>query len=250
MEEIRDFYENSFLKFAEELTYEHTSLQIFQALENAFLRLDDDFSNEASENPNTRTLSVAMSGCVACVAHIDENDLHVAGVGDCSAVLGQLNDTGQWMPKKMTVEHNTDNVTEVRRILDEHPISERETVIRAERLLGQLAPLRALGDFRYKWSKEMLETLVVPQFGEHVVPLNYHTPPYLSSRPEIMHHKLTPKDKFIVLGSDGLWDLLSPLQVVRLVGEHMSGRAFLQPLALPKTEISLGDISQMLVHRK
>lgn len=62
-------------------------------MERAFLRLDDDISREALPNPsgriNMKTLSVAMSGAVACVAHIDGAHLHVAHVGDSSAVLGK-----------------------------------------------------------------------------------------------------------------------------------------------------------------
>lgn len=63
-----------------------------KALEKAFLRLDDDLSNEAlpdeDGNVNMKTLSVAMSGSVGCVAHIDGPHLHIANVGDCNAVLG------------------------------------------------------------------------------------------------------------------------------------------------------------------
>lgn len=249
--EIYDIYEKSFSKYAHELVEQIPGdFKIPEALEHAFLRLDEDFSNEAKENPSTRTLSVAMSGCVACVAHIDGANLHVAGTGDCSAVLGTVTDTGQWMPKKLTIEHNADNVAEVRRILGEHPSNERDSVIKVERLLGQLAPLRALGDFRYKWTLDTINELVVPRYGERVIPPNYHTPPYLTARPEVMHHILTPRDRFLIIASDGLWDLMSPLQVVRLVGEHMSGKAFLQPLKLPKQEVNLGEISQTLAYRK
>lgn len=63
------------------------------ALENAFIRLDEDLSKEAlapvNGRLNMKTLSVAMSGTVACVAHIDGPHLHVAHAGDCSAVLGK-----------------------------------------------------------------------------------------------------------------------------------------------------------------
>lgn len=66
-----------------------------KALEKAFLRLDEDLSNEAlppSEGKvNMKTLSVAMSGSVGCVAHIDGPHLHIAHVGDCNAVLGMFN---------------------------------------------------------------------------------------------------------------------------------------------------------------
>ena len=150
----------------------------------------------------------------------------------------------------MNVEHNTDNRAEVERILSEHPINERTTVIKMERLLGQLAPLRALGDFRYKWSREILEKKVVPFLGESAIPPNYHTPPYLTAKPEIKYHRLRPSDKFLILGSDGLWDLLTPLQVVKLVGEHIRGKVTLNPLKLTRKNMKLSEINQLLLQRK
>ena len=44
--------------------------------------------------------------------------------------------------KKMTTEHNSDNAAEVKRILNEHPKEEERDIIRGDRLLGILAPLR------------------------------------------------------------------------------------------------------------
>lgn len=101
----------------------------------------------------------------------------------------------------MSTEHNTDNLAEVERIFSEHPASEKTTAIRMERLLGQLAPLRAMGDFRYKWSLELLKQKAVPFYGESAIPPNYFTPPYLTSKPEVMYHRLTPKDKFLIIGN-------------------------------------------------
>ncbi|XP_055682990.1 pyruvate dehydrogenase [acetyl-transferring]-phosphatase 1, mitochondrial [Lutzomyia longipalpis] len=249
--EIRDIYEESFSKFAGDLLRRKGSTSVEQVMEQAVLRLDGDMSREAIENTSVRTLAVAMSGAVACVAHVDGCHLHVAGVGDCGAVLGSMNDTtGQWTARKLTTEHNAQNVGEVRRILAQHPPNERDTVIRVDRLLGQLAPLRALGDFRYKWPRDTLEKVAAPQYGEAAVPPHYHTPPYLTAQPEIKYHRLEPRDKFLVLATDGLWDCLTPLQVVRLVGEHMNGKTFLQPLELPNRDIRLGELSQMLAHRK
>ena len=58
--------------------------------------------------------------------------------------------------KKMTAEHNSDNVTEVKRILSEHPVEEERDIIKGDRLLGILAPLRAFGDFKFKWPEETI----------------------------------------------------------------------------------------------
>lgn len=161
-----------------------------------------------------------------------------------------LSESNSWLAKKLTLEHNTYNQAEVERILKEHPYNESTTVIRMERLLGQLAPLRSLGDFRYKWSKELMENVVSKHLGTHMVPPNYHTPPYLTAKPEVTYHKLTARDKFLVIASDGLWDIISPLQVVRLVGEHMSGKVTLSPLKLPRKSMRLSEINEMLLQRK
>lgn len=209
VEELRELYEQSFRKFSAELLEKHVEhFKMAEVLENAFMRLDQDISDEAMFSGISQTLSVALSGSVGIVAHIDKNHLHVASTGDCQAVLGSINENGDWSAKKMSEEHNAENMVEVKRILAEHPNAERDTVIRGDRLLSQLAPLRAFGDVRYKWSREDLQKLVVPHFGE-VIPPHYHTPPYLTAKPAIQHHILTPKDKFLVLASDGLWDVMT-----------------------------------------
>lgn len=212
VEELRELYETSFRNLTNELIQnarDQDNFDMKEVLENAFLRLDKDISDEAMYSGISQTLSVALSGSVAVVAHVDKNHLHVAACGDCQAVLGSITEDGQWVAKKMNTEHNAENIAEVKRILSEHPSSERDTIIRGDRLCSQLAPLRAFGDVRYKWPRDKLQKIVVPHFGDNVIPPNYHTPPYLSAKPEVQHHKLTPKDKFLVLASDGLWDVLT-----------------------------------------
>lgn len=132
----------------------------------------------------------------------------------------------------------------------EHPPNERDSIIVLDRLLGQLAPLRAFGDFRYKWDKDLLKRLAVPTQGASIVPPSYLTPPYLTAKPDVISHALTTKDKFLILATDGLWDLLTPLQAVRLVGEHMRGRTVLTPFSLPKENMTLEEINQALIVRR
>jgi len=255
VEELKGMYAESLKNYVVELSKnDRSDFKMKEVLEKAFLRLDEDISREAlasvDDSVGDMTMSVSMSGAVACVAHVDGPHLHLASVGDCQAVLGVLSDTDTWTAKKLSVEHNTDNPAEVQRILNEHPASERDNVIKLERLLGQLAPLRAFGDYRYKWSKEIMSSVVVPRYGEQQMAPHYHTPPYLTARPEIIHHRLTPRDRFLVIASDGLWDLVSPLQVVRLVGEHMSGKVTLSPLRLPRKDMTLDEINSLLLQRR
>lgn len=93
-------------------------------------------------------------------------------------------------------------------------------------------PLRGFGDVTFKWSLELqqsvlaglesgadLDSLHMYQYK----PPNYSTPPYLDVTPEVTYHKLRPQDRFLILGTDGLWDELGNEEAVRLVGEHLSG---------------------------
>ncbi|XP_076272574.1 pyruvate dehydrogenase [acetyl-transferring]-phosphatase 1-like protein, mitochondrial isoform X1 [Rhynchophorus ferrugineus] len=255
VEDVRDIYKESFTRFIKELAEEGFKhhFDMSGAIERAFLKLDDDLSREAmpvNGKVNLKTLSVAMSGAVSCVAHIDGPHLHVASVGDCCAVLGSLSETDSWIAKKLNEEHNAYNSVEYERILSEHPKQEQETVINMGRLLGQLAPLRAMGDFRFKWKKEIIVDLVAKHFGDHMIPPFYHTPPYLSATPDVAYHRLTPRDKFLIIATDGLWDCVTPLEAVRLVGEHMKGKVTLQPLKLPRKSMKLNEINDMLLQRK
>lgn len=93
-------------------------------------------------------------------------------------------------------------------------------------------PLRAFGDMRFKWSRDLQKSILASldsrtdldflSLYQHAPP-NYLTPPYLDVTPEITYHKLRPQDRFLILSSDGLWDELSSKEVVQLVGEHLSG---------------------------
>ena len=41
------------------------------------------------------------------------------------------------------------------------------------------------------------------------------------SSPEVRRHQLTLKDKFIIIGSDGLWDKVTSEEAVNLVGDYL-----------------------------
>lgn len=117
------------------------------------------------------------------------------------------------------------NPDEVQRILSEHPGEESRTCFQYGRLLGRLAPLRAFGDIRFKIEADQQKLLIGsidPKFKSFS---NLKTPPYLTAEPEVFQYKLEKSDKFIVMATDGLWDMLSNQEVVELVRSYMEGRA-------------------------
>ncbi|XP_028305197.1 pyruvate dehydrogenase [acetyl-transferring]-phosphatase 2, mitochondrial [Gouania willdenowi] len=235
-----------------------------EALHCAFKRLDADISLEAqvplsNDLMRSTAIQVAFAGCTACVAHVGMDGIHVANAGDCRAVLGVLNDDGSWSALPLSQDHNSENQAEVERIRAQHPPSERHSVITDDRLLGILMPLRAFGDMRFKWSSELqqsvldalesgvdLDSLELYQY----TPPNYLTPPYLDVTPDIRYHKLRPQDRFLILGTDGLWDELGNEEAVRLVGEHLSGVHLQAPVSPSEKQLRLGQMHKLLLKRR
>lgn len=257
----------------EEDDEEEDGWKVTSALVNAFRRLDYDISVEAQVHlsmSSPRRLSlpgeglslscplrVALSGCTACVAHISNSVLHVANLGDSRAVLGVQESDGSWSAVSLTNDHNAQNPDELQRILGEHPRSEWRTVVRHDRLLGLLLPFRAFGDVRFKWSPEMLnrvyetrpDVMSVVSEAVRTSPQNYLTPPYLSAEPEVTRHHIRPSDKFLVLATDGLWELMHRQTVVQLVGDLLTGLQQQGPIT-PSSGMTLGSLQRLLLERK
>jgi pyruvate dehydrogenase phosphatase len=77
------------------------------------------------------------------------------------------------------------------------------------------------------------------------VPRRLETPPYLIATPEVINHQLSVGDRFIVIASDGLWDMLTPDSVVRLLADHWHGRR--TSVAAATGVVTADDIEQVLM---
>lgn len=201
--------------------------QTMGALSKAFLRLDEDLSCEAviegdNKEAHEHRLKAATSGACALVVYVKGTELTVANCGDCRAVLGVKSEDGQWSALQLSTDHTSRNPREVQRVLNEHPADEASTVLRYERLLGRLAPLRAFGDVMFKWSKTKQEEVFNPKGDKSFADMaEFLTPPYLAAEPEVMSYQLQRTDKFLILATDGLWDMLSNEEAVEFVRDHL-----------------------------
>ena len=208
-----------------------SSEAIDQALKSAFVKLDNeiclDSVNRLSKNPSKRLaaeiLAPALSGSCALLSFYDSRSktLRVACTGDSRAVLGRRNpQTGKWFATPLSEDQTGSNPNEAARMRAEHP-GEESSVIRGGRVLGNLEPSRAFGDAFYKWSYETQMRIKKHFFGRTPHP-QLKTPPYVTAEPVVTCTGIEPgKGDFVVMATDGLWEMLTNEEVVGLVGQWL-----------------------------
>lgn len=199
------------------------------AIKKGFLRLDHEIIHESvdkvmksnSKRAAAEILAPAFSGSCALLSFYDSGSklFRVACTGDSRAVLGRKGPAGKWVATALSEDQTGATPSEMERLRAEHP--GEEYVVRQGRILGGLEPSRAFGDSTYKWSKDVQDRMKKNFFGKTAPPL-LKTPPYVTAEPIITTTKVNPeKGDFVVMATDGLWEMLSNEEVVGLVGQWL-----------------------------
>ncbi|XP_059667820.1 probable protein phosphatase 2C 23 [Cornus florida] len=203
--------------------------EVLKALSEGLRKTEKSFLEIAdlmlTENPE-----LSLMGSCALVMLMKGEDVYVMNVGDSRAVLAQkaepdlrigkanhdlerireetLNDLEAFdgeefdsLPKltslQLTKDHSTSVDEEVRRIKNEH--RDDASAISNDRVKGSLKVTRAFGAGflkKPKWNNALLEMFRIDYVG---------VAPYINCSPSLRHHRLTPRDKFLILSSDGLY---------------------------------------------
>lgn len=107
---------------------------------------------------------------------------------------------------QLSTDHSTSIEEEILRIQAEHPDDDK--AISNDRVKGQLKVTRAFGAGFLKkpaCNEALLEMFQIDYVGNA---------PYVSCIPSVVHHRLSPSDRFLVLSSDGLYQYFSNEEVV------------------------------------
>ncbi|KAI9759974.1 MAG: hypothetical protein M1835_000265 [Candelina submexicana] len=206
---------------------------IDSAIKKGFVRLDHEIVHESVEKvlkANTKRvaaelLAPALSGSCALLSFYDTRSklFRVACTGDSRAVLGRRGASGKWTATPLSIDQTGGTAEEMARLRKEHP--GEENVVRDGRILGGLEPSRAFGDSIYKWSKETQEKIKLSFFGR-TAPRFLQTPPYVTAEPIVTTTKVEPsKGDFVVMATDGLWEMLTNEEAVGLVGQWLEEQA-------------------------
>lgn len=160
----------------------HFPISIEKAIESAFVRADHAFADACSLD--------SSSGTTALTAIVFGRTLHIANAGDCRAVLGR---------RGRAVELSRDHKPNCNR--ERLRIEKLGGMVYDGYLNGQLAVARALGDWHMKGAKGS----ACP----------------LSAEPELRETILTEEDEFLILGCDGLWDVMSSQCAVTIARKEL-----------------------------
>lgn len=152
-------------------------------------------------------IDCSCSGTTAVTLLKQGQDLVIANVGDSRAVLGSQDANGSLIAVQLTTDLKPDVPREAERIrickgrvfsLKNEPKIARVWLPKVDS--PGLAMARAFGDFCLK------------DYG-------------VISVPDVSYHRLTHKDQFVVLATDGVWDVLSNKQVVSIVASSTRSSA-------------------------
>ncbi|KAE8666692.1 putative protein phosphatase 2C 4 [Hibiscus syriacus] len=211
---------------------------VLKALSQALKKTEESYLDIADkmlmENPE-----LALMGSCVLVMLMKGEDVYVMNVGDSRAVLAQKPEPDYWLGKvkqdlerineetlhdlegfdgdkfcsipdltafQLSVDHSTNVEEEVQRIINEHP--DDAYAVMNDRVKGSLKVTRAFGAGflkQPKWNNALLEMFRIDYKG---------TSPYITCVPSLHHHRLGPKDRFLVLSSDGLYQYLTNEEAV------------------------------------
>ncbi|CAK7346002.1 unnamed protein product [Dovyalis caffra] len=160
----------------------HFPICVEKAIKSAFLKADYAFADDSA-------LDIS-SGTTALTALIFGRTLIIANAGDCRAVLGR-----RGRAIEMSKDHKPNCTSERLRI------EKLGGVIYDGYLNGQLSVARALGDWHMKGPKGS----ACP----------------LSAEPELQETNLSEDDEFLIMGCDGLWDVMSSQGAVTIARKEL-----------------------------
>ncbi|KAJ3763224.1 phosphatase 2C-like domain-containing protein [Lentinula raphanica] len=168
---------------------------------------DEEIQNIIQNMDESRRSKIICCMCgttvVVALTSPDDESLWVASLGDSYTILGVQPVTPdsieEWETVVLSSHHNGQDPDERQRLIREHP-DEPEIVFR-NRVLGQLALTRALGDHPYKLPRVYTERVFcnVDEMRdyrsslEHWVLPRIITPPYVSNIPDVQYFDLESK---------------------------------------------------------
>ena len=189
--------------------------------QNVFLnQIHETLSYSHNELKKRYEIDINNSGTTLCSAFIQGNILYIVNVGDSRAVLGAyFYKINRWKTTQLSIDHKPKNPNENRRI-----ISYNGRVDRLKNEYGdEYGPYRV---FRKENDSTYPGLSISRTIGdEDAKKLG------VTFEPELFRYELKENDKIIIIATDGLWELLSNEEAIKIVGDCMNNNMSCQQAA-------------------
>eukprot|EP00244_Chara_vulgaris_P011516 TRINITY_DN572_c0_g1_i1.p1 TRINITY_DN572_c0_g1~~TRINITY_DN572_c0_g1_i1.p1 ORF type:complete len:278 (-),score=46.90 TRINITY_DN572_c0_g1_i1:910-1677(-) len=184
--------------------------QAAKGLTNAFLQTDTRLLDWLDAHPEE---SEQQSGSTATVIFVRMDRILVAHVGDSRVVLSRGGNPVDLCGDHRPFGSNPTAIAEIKRI------TAAGGWVSHGRLCGSLAVSRAFGDSPYKRHRPRMleEGLRHGRWTKKFVTRLNLRGEWLTAEPEILYIDLSDDDEFVILASDGLWDVVKSAEAVRFV---------------------------------
>ncbi|XP_074286937.1 putative protein phosphatase 2C 12 [Silene latifolia] len=175
---------------------------------NAFEKMDEEIKDAKFD--------CSFSGTTAVVVLKQGNELVIANLGDSRAILGTIHEN-EVIPVQLTTDLKPGTPDEA---------------IRIQRSNGRVFALKEEPDMKRAWLPSVYSPGMAMSraFGDLVMK-NYG----IISTPVVTHHNISSDDLFIVVATDGIWDVLSNEDVTAVVmaaeTEEMAAKAVVDAAA-------------------
>ncbi|KZV53192.1 hypothetical protein F511_27558 [Dorcoceras hygrometricum] len=158
-------------------------------MEDCFSTIDEEFKEDKGDDERANRAAVPEMGSTAVVVLVGREDVVVANCGDSRAVLCRGG-----APAPLSSDHKPERPDEKERV---EAAGGSIIMRKGWRVQGVLPTSRSIGD--------------------------HHLKPYVSSQPEVTVTKRTKSDDFLIIATDGLWDVVSNDVACQVVKNSLHG---------------------------
>lgn len=184
-------------KFIKLLSKQNDFLSIDVIIKNLFLSLDEEIIEQFKENLEFESSNFKSLGSTCTFLYLlkegKDRVFYCSNIGDTKGLLITKSNS-----IKITYDHKPSDESENKRVKN------NGGVIFGGRIFGQFSLTRAFGN----------------------IPLKK----WVIAEPYIKKHVLTENDRFIVLASDGIWDVISDEECYEISMRHTQAKSFCEDL--------------------
>ena len=207
---VKNYFSNKFNYYLNENEKQNILIEyIVNSFMQNYTKIIKNCSIELDKDIFTKiTYDISQSGSTSTILFYINDFLVCSNVGDSQCYLFNCSEEELWTFEPLSKQHLPSDEQEKKRIIDNggeiHPYYEEDGIFEGpDRIYGKnkvypgLCMTRTIGD------------LLAKKIG-------------VISEPDIITKKIDNNSKFLVVGSDGLWEVIRPYDIIRMVRPYFN----------------------------